>query len=124
MAHHAAVAERHEPKLDPTFDSYDYPVIAPAPQNGHPGYTTEIQEAQVTQLRMMLEQEGYKDNLDTLTLVCALGIFISGVSRILIVGAAEIFEGTEVQCRAFEEDVWHIIARERMISTENVCQVR
>jgi hypothetical protein len=67
MAHH--VAERHEPKLDPAYDNYDHPIIAPTPQNGHPGYTTDMQEAQVNQLRMMLEQDGYKDNLDTLTLV-------------------------------------------------------
>jgi len=65
-----AVAERHEPKLDATYDHYDYPVIASAPQSGHAGYTSAMQEAQVSQLRMMLEQEGYKDNLDTLTLVC------------------------------------------------------
>lgn len=62
-------AERHEPVLDATYDSYDFPIIAPAPQNGHAGYTTDLQEAQVNQLRMMLEQEGCKDRLDTLTLV-------------------------------------------------------
>jgi hypothetical protein len=66
----AAPAERHELTLDPAYDHYDFPTIAPAPQSGHPGYTTEMQEAQVAQLRMMLEQAGYKDNLDTLTLVC------------------------------------------------------
>jgi hypothetical protein len=70
MSHaHPAPAERHEPKLDPAYDSYEFPIIAPAPQAGHPGYTSEMQEAQVNQLRMMLEQEGYKDRLDTLTLV-------------------------------------------------------
>ena len=69
MAHAQQPAERHEPKLDPTYDDYEFPIIAPHPQNGHPGYTTEMQEAQVSQLRMMLEQEGYKDRLDTLTLV-------------------------------------------------------
>jgi hypothetical protein len=72
MAAQATIAERHEPKLDATYDDYDYPVIAPTPQSGHPGYTTEMQEAQVSQLRMMLEQDGYKQNLDTLTLVSAL----------------------------------------------------
>lgn len=69
-AHHPATAERHDPKLDSRYDSFDFPIIAPAPQSGHPGYTTEMQEAQVSQLRMMLEQEGYTDRLDTLTLVC------------------------------------------------------
>lgn len=67
-----ATAARHEPTLDPKFDSFDFPIIAPHPQNGHPGYTTEMQEAQVNQLRMMLEHDGYKNNLDTLTLVCPL----------------------------------------------------
>ena len=69
MAHAQQPAERHEPKLDATYDSYDFPIIAPAPQNGHPGFTTEMQEAQVNQLRMMLEQDGFKERLDTLTLV-------------------------------------------------------
>jgi len=41
----------------------------PTPQNGHPGYTTDMQDAQVHQLRAMLEQEGYKERLDTLTLL-------------------------------------------------------
>jgi hypothetical protein len=74
---HAQPAERHEPILDPAFDNYDFPVIAPTPQNGHPGYTTELQEAQVNQLRMLLEQEGYKQRLDTLTLVLWSAIYAS-----------------------------------------------
>ena len=55
--------------LDPTYDDYDFPTEAPTPQSGHPGYTTPAQEAQVSQLRMMLEAEGIKEGLDTLTLV-------------------------------------------------------
>ncbi|KAF2429611.1 Sec14 cytosolic factor [Tothia fuscella] len=60
---------QHEVKLDPKYDNYDYPVVAPNALNGHPGYTTDMQDAQVHQLRSLLEQEGYNDRLDTLTLL-------------------------------------------------------
>lgn len=56
-------------KLDPKYDDYDYPTTAPTKQSGHPGHLTPEQEAQVYQLRMKLEQQGYKERLDTLTLV-------------------------------------------------------
>lgn len=56
-------------ELDPKYDDYDYPTEAPTPQNGHPGYTTPEQDAQVFQLRSMLEAAGYTKNLDTLTLL-------------------------------------------------------
>lgn len=65
------MAAPHEPQLDPKYDDYDYPITAPTPQNGHPGHTTPEQDAQVFQLRAMLEQEGYTKGLDTLTLVRA-----------------------------------------------------
>ncbi len=55
--------------LDPKYDDYDYPVTAPETQSGHPGHTTKEQNAQVHQLRAMLEQAGYSDRLDTLTLL-------------------------------------------------------
>lgn len=55
--------------LDPKYDHYDYPTITPTNQSGHPGHTTPEQDAQVHQLRAMLEQAGYHDRLDTLTLV-------------------------------------------------------
>ena len=55
--------------LDPKYDHYDYPTTAPMKQSGHPGHLTPEQEAQVYQLRMMLEQRGYTERLDTLTLV-------------------------------------------------------
>ena len=64
------IPEKHPLQLDPKYDHYDYPTEAPIPQNGHPGYLTPAQEAQVSQLRMMLEAEGIKDGLDTLCLVC------------------------------------------------------
>ncbi len=56
-------------KTDPKYDDYDYPTTAPRKQSGHPGHTTPEQDAQVCQLRMKLESAGYKDRLDTLTLV-------------------------------------------------------
>ncbi|KAL2117436.1 hypothetical protein VTJ04DRAFT_7096 [Mycothermus thermophilus] len=56
-------------ELDPKYDDYDYPTTAPVPANGHPGYLTPIQQAQVAQLRMHLEAEGFTERLDTLTLL-------------------------------------------------------
>ncbi|KAK2802224.1 cytosolic factor, phosphatidylinositol/phosphatidylcholine transfer protein [Emmonsiellopsis sp. PD_5] len=55
--------------LDPKHDDYDFPTTAPDAQSGHPGHTTPEQDAQVYQLRTMLEQEGYTERLDTLTLL-------------------------------------------------------
>jgi hypothetical protein len=65
----AAATETSGIKLNPKYDDYDFPVVAPEKQNGHPGYLTEEQMAQVEQLRLMLESEGYTQRLDTLTLV-------------------------------------------------------
>jgi hypothetical protein len=56
-------------EVDPKYDDYDYPLKAPVEQNGHAGYLTAVQQAQVHQLRGMLEAEGYTKRLDTLTLV-------------------------------------------------------
>lgn len=64
----AANASRPVP-IDPKYDDYDYPTISTTTQSGHPGHTTAEQDAKVAQLRMMLEQAGCKDRLDTLTLV-------------------------------------------------------
>ncbi len=62
--------EPREVPLDPKYDDYDFPTTSPTPQDGHPGYTTPAQDAQVCQLRMMLEAEGCTERLDTLSLVC------------------------------------------------------
>jgi len=62
-------AAHPDQKLDPKYDHYDYPTISPNKQSGHPGHTTPEQDAQVHQLRAMLEQAGYHDRLDTLTMV-------------------------------------------------------
>lgn len=56
-------------ELDPKYDNYDFPTTPPRAQNGHPGFLTAQQQAQVHQLRLLLESEGYTDRLDTLTLV-------------------------------------------------------
>lgn len=56
-------------QFDPKYDDYDFPTTSPTPQSGHPGHTTPEQNAAVHQLRMMLEQAGYTQNLDTLTMV-------------------------------------------------------
>ena len=55
--------------LDPKYDDYDFPTTAPEKQSGHPGHTTKEQDAAVHQLRQTLEQEGYKERLDTLTML-------------------------------------------------------
>ena len=55
--------------LDPKYDDYDFPTTAPETQSGHPGHTNREQDAQVHQLRAELEKAGYKDRLDTLTLL-------------------------------------------------------
>ena len=56
-------------ELDPKYDHYDYPTTAPTVQTGHPGHTTKEQDAHVFQLRSQLEQAGYTERLDTLSMV-------------------------------------------------------
>ncbi|KAJ2977564.1 hypothetical protein NUW58_g7773 [Xylaria curta] len=56
-------------ELDPKYDHYDFPTTAVEARDGHAGYLTAGQQAQVHQLRMMLESEGFKKRLDTLTLL-------------------------------------------------------
>ena len=51
------------------YDDYDFPTTSPEPQSGHPGHTNPEQDAAVHQLRAELEQLGYADRLDTLTLL-------------------------------------------------------
>lgn len=57
-------------QLDPKYDDYDYPIVAPVAQDGHPGHLTPEQAEKVKQLRTSLEGKGYTTRLDTLTLVC------------------------------------------------------
>lgn len=65
----AAATNNPHIDLDPKYDDFDFPTTAPEAQPGHPGHTTKEQDAQVHQLRGMLEQGGYSERLDTLTLL-------------------------------------------------------
>jgi len=55
-------------KTDPKYDDYDYPTTSPEVKSGHPGHTTPEQDAHVFQLRTQLEQAGYNERLDTLSM--------------------------------------------------------
>lgn len=66
----AAATNTTSVELDPKYDDYDFPVVAPVKQDGHPGHLTPEQIEKVKQLRASLEGKGYTDRLDTLTLVC------------------------------------------------------
>ena len=99
-------AENPHMELDPKYDHYDFPTTSPNVQSGHPGHTTPEQDAQVYQLRMMLEAAGYKDRLDTLTLVgstslCALGALTANVGTPL----AAISTSPQVRCAPGRENV-------------------
>ena len=65
----AATGNAPQMELDPKYDHYDHPYVSPEVRNGHPGHTTKEEEAKVFQLRTMLEQQGYKERLDTLSMV-------------------------------------------------------
>ncbi|KAJ5888136.1 cytosolic factor phosphatidylinositol/phosphatidylcholine transfer protein [Penicillium taxi] len=62
------MAEQKLP-TDPKYDTYDFPTTSPESKAGHPGHTTPEQDAKVFQLRTVLEQEGYTERLDTLTIL-------------------------------------------------------
>lgn len=62
------MAEKSQ-NFDSKYDDYDFPTTSPEARSGHPGHTTEEQDAKIFQLRAMLEQEGYTERLDTLTLL-------------------------------------------------------
>ncbi|KAJ0117253.1 sec14 cytosolic factor [Diaporthe amygdali] len=55
--------------LDPKYDDFDFPIVAPVKANGHPGHLTDEQNAAVKTLRESLEKQGYTDRLDSLTLL-------------------------------------------------------
>ena len=59
----------HKIKSDSKYDDYDFPTTTPEVKSGHPGHTTPEQDAQVFQLLTQLEQAGYTERLDTLSLV-------------------------------------------------------
>lgn len=92
-------------KLDPNYDDYDYPTTSPAVQSGHPGHTTPEQDAQVHQLRMQLESAGYKERLDTLSMVCSSSFWTWEVVGTEFFAVATISTSTEVQRRSGEANV-------------------
>lgn len=96
--------------LDPKYDHYDYPTVAAAPQTGHAGFTTPEQNAQVFQLRAMLEQAGCTERLDTLRLVCMLCRVIHRVSVILHMRTAALGVG---------EAAWNRLLRNIEADTDN-----
>ena len=65
----AVMASNPQMELDPKYDHYDFPTTSPESKSGHPGHTTKEQDAAVHQLRMMLEQAGYHERLDTLSML-------------------------------------------------------
>lgn len=67
-------------KSDSKYDDYDFPTTTPEQKSGHPGHTTPEQDAQVFQLLTQLEQAGYSERLDTLSLV------YSSIFALLILG--------------------------------------
>lgn len=75
----AAPAETVPLQTDPKYDDYDFPTISLNTQSGHPGHVSPDQEAQVHQLRMLLEQQGLTERLDTLTLACTLSLETSNI---------------------------------------------
>jgi len=97
-------SENPSMKLDPNYDNYDYPTTSPNSQSGHPGHTTPEQDAQVYQLRMKLEADGYTERLDTLTLVRGQSSIL--FPQILLTrGLATISTSPKVRCGTFRENV-------------------
>lgn len=90
-------------KTDSQYDDYDYPTTSPNVQSGHPGHTTPEQDAQVHQLRMQLEQAGYSERLDTLSMVS--NVLLSATDGGIKCPLATVLAGKKVQCRYGEADV-------------------
>lgn len=90
-------------QLDPKYDDYDFPTVSRTTLSGHPGHTTPEQDAQVFQLRTKLEQAGYTDRLDTLTLVRYNIITLPAIYT--KIESVAISASPEVRCRTFRTDV-------------------
>ncbi|KAL4991265.1 CRAL-TRIO domain-containing protein [Aspergillus falconensis] len=88
------------------YDDYDFPTTAPEAQPGHPGHTTPEQDAKVEQLRSELEQEGYTERLDTLTLLRFLRArkFDVAASKAMFIASEKWRKefGTDELARTFE----------------------
>ena len=79
-----------ELETNPKYDDYDYPTTSPNVQSGHPGHTTPEQDAQVFQLRTILEQAGYTKRLDTLCMV-SLGNALSRLCVFLTLNSSGFY---------------------------------
>jgi len=88
-------------KQDPKYDNYDFPTVSANTQSGHPGHTTPQQDAQVHQLRTILEKEGYTERLDTLTLVGDNVDLQQRHKKVNVENVATVLEGSQVRRRAF-----------------------
>lgn len=92
-------------QLDPKYDDYDFPTTAPEAASGHPGHLSEQQSAQVSQLRLMLEQEGFTQRLDTLTLVWTHCCHKTVPNQSLRHDLAALPPCPQVRCQPVQEDV-------------------
>ena len=81
-------------KLDENYDHYDYPTTSLNAANGHPGHTTQEQEAALSKMRAELAQAGYTERLDTLSLV--RGPVMNRELELILLAA--ISACTKVQC--------------------------
>ncbi|KAG8529224.1 uncharacterized protein KY384_005859 [Bacidia gigantensis] len=89
----------HEIEKHPQYDDYDYPTTAPTVQSGHPGHTTKEQDAAIFSLRTQLEQAGYKERLDTLTMLRFLR-----ARKFDVAAAKKMFEDCEKWRKEFGVD--------------------
>ena len=94
-----------EMELDPKYDHYDFPTTSPEVQTGHPGHTTPEQNAQVFQLRSQLEQAGYTERLDTLTMVRYAYQPTTIKALPLIHDIAPVSTSTQIRCCGCKGDV-------------------
>lgn len=103
----AATTNTGDMQLDPKYDDYDFPVVAPVKQDGHPGHLTTEQQEKVKQLRESLEKKGYTDRLDTLTLASWTEVMCSSCEPAVLTWtvAAAIPACAQVRPGRYRDDV-------------------
>jgi len=89
---------------DPKYDHYDFPTVSNTNQSGHPGHTTPEQDAQVHQLRASLEQSGFHERLDTLTMLRFLR-----ARKFVVEHAKQMFVDCEKWRKEFGGGVDHLL---------------
>lgn len=98
-----SIMASHEMHLDPKYDNYDYPTTSLNTGSGHPGHTSQEQEAALSKLRAELIQAGYSERLDTLSLVCE---YVGEWNReAVLILLATIPTRPKIRCRKGEADV-------------------